>query len=304
MTNRVLITGATGLIGRQTVRPLRDRGYEIIALNHKAHSANGIESIRADILDPASRIAAIRQAKATHLLHLAWHDGPQGRWTAPENMEWSTATFELVREFAAEGGRRAVCVGSCAEYDWSYEVLAESTPLRPTSVYGRAKASTGTLLTEIAPNLGLSLAWARIFFCYGPGEPRGRLLGDLLHGLSAGQTVLCTNGKQERDYMHTGDIAEALAVILDGNQTGPINVASGETVLVKDLIEITAELMQRPDLIKLGARDRPINDPPILSADVALLRSSGFRPKHDLRSGLADCVNILSDAPRSRRPND
>ena len=90
----------------------------------------------------------------------------------------------------------------------------------------------------------------------------------------------------------------ALAMILDGDHAGPVNVASGETVRVKDFIEITADLMERPGLIVLGARERPIDDPAVLSADVELLRSTGFRPKHDLRSGLADCVNFLETRTR------
>lgn len=293
MMKRVLITGFTGLIGRQSIEPLRAMGFEIVGLSREPVDVPGVEVIVADLLNADARQAAVKQADATHLLHLAWHDEPQGRWSAPENQDWSLATLQLVNEFKNSGGTRAVCVGTCAEYDWSYEVLTEATPLRPSTEYGQAKASTGTTLCELAPELGLSLAWARVFFCYGPGEPRGRLLGDLLFGLSAGQTVACTDGAQERDYMHTSDIATALSTVLDSDTTGAINIASGETIQVKDLITTAADLMERPDLIALGARERPADDPPRLSADVTRLTAAGFTPKFDLHSGLQDCVKYL-----------
>lgn len=290
MNGRVLLTGATGLIGRQTLAPLRARGFQVVALSRRGAVPGADLTLLADVLDASSRTAALEEAQASHLLHLAWHDAPQGRWSAPENLDWAAATLSLVRGFAAAGGTRALCVGSCAEYDWSYDVMTEDTPLKPSSLYGKAKAATGTLLTQAAPDLGIALAWARVFFCYGPGEPKGRLLGDLVQGLSAGQAVECTDGLQARDFLHTADLGAALAAVLDSELTGAVNVASGQAVPVKALIETTAGIVGRPDLIRLGARPRPADDPALIVADVTRLNGTGFRPAFDLRSGLADCV--------------
>ncbi len=290
MNERVLITGATGLIGRMTVAPLAAKGFEIVALSRRGPVSGATVTIECDVLDPVARSAAIQSAGASHLLHLAWHDAPDDRWSARQNIDWVAATLLLVREFVEKGGKRAVCVGSCAEYDWTEETLREDTPLRPSSLYGNAKASTGTLLTSAAPDLGLSLAWARVFFCYGPGEPPGRLLGDLLLGLSRAEPVPCTDGLQERDFLHTHDIGRALAAILDSDLTGPVNVASGQAIPVRQLILTAAELMGRRDLIQLGAKKRPPNDPDRLVADVTKLASLGFQPEFDLTTGLEDCI--------------
>ncbi len=297
MKNRVLLTGATGLIGRPTITALADLGYEVIAISRSDSVDGAHHTIQADVLDPRSRRAAVKQAGASHLLHLAWHDAPQGRWSAPENLDWAAATLQLVREFSDVGGIRAVCVGSCAEYDWSQEVLSETTQLKPASLYGKAKAATGTLLCGAAGDLGLSLAWARIFFCYGPGEPKGRLLGDLLAGLSKGETVPCTDGLQERDFLHTADVARALAAILSSELTGPVNVASGNATPVRRLIEEVARQMGCQKMVRFGAIERAVDDPNLIVADVTRLSDIGFETVFNIETGVADCIAKMNAGP-------
>ncbi|MBV1867717.1 MAG: NAD(P)-dependent oxidoreductase [Marinosulfonomonas sp.] len=293
MNKRILVTGATGLIGRHAVNALLDRGHEVVGFSRSELGDPRIRTIAVDLLDPTARLAAIRDAKATHLLHLAWHDDPRDRWASQRNHDWATVTAHIVREFSDLGGERVVCAGSCAEYDWSYEVMTETTPLRPATVYGQAKAETGKQLLTAAPGYGMSLLWARLFFCYGPLEPRGRLLGDLLYGLSAGKPIPCTDGQQERDYLHSADVGEALAIALESDVEGAVNIASGNATKVRDIIQTTAALMGRPELVSLIPREHAPNDPPRLVADISRLQSLGFEAKFDLNSGLRQCVDAL-----------
>ena len=285
---RVLLTGATGLIGRATASALAAAGHEVVTLGR-----TGSSDITCDLLDPAAVTTALEGARASHLLHLAWHDSARDRWTSPANLDWMAATLHLVREFARTGGQRALCAGSCAEYDWSVPELSETTPLRPHTLYGAAKAGTGLALCAGQDALGLSLIWARIFFVYGPGEPPGRLFGDLISNLRAGRPVDCTDGLQERDFLHVGDLARALSHLLETDVTGTVNVASGTAIPVRKLIEEVANQMHHPDLIRLGAIARAANDPARLAADVTRLRhEAGFAPQHDIASGVADILRF------------
>ncbi len=285
---RVLLTGATGLIGRATARALVQAGHEVLAVSRSGAALPGTTAIACNLLDSTDRCRLVAQAGAEHLMHLAWHDGPKDRWVSPVNLDWMVATIALVQEFGRAGGTRAVCAGSCAEYDWSVSELSETSPLAPATPYGATKAGTGLALCAVAPELGLLMAWARIFFVYGPDEPVGRLFGDLMHGLRTGTPVPCSDGLQERDFLHVDDLALALVELLASDVSGPINIASGTTLPVRDLIGEVARQFGRPDLIRFGARARPTNDPPRLAADVTrLTREVGFTPRYDLLSGVA-----------------
>lgn len=274
---RVLLTGATGLIGRQTVRQLEEAGFAVVAVSR----ARGDDLLR----DPE---AVVARAGADHLIHLAWHDGAKDRWSSAANLDWVGASLRLLRAFAEAGGKRAVMVGSCAEYDWTGDGhLSETAPLRPATVYGAAKAATGMAAMAGAGVMGVSLAWARIFFCYGPGEPEGRLFGDIVKGLAAGREVACTDGLQRRDFLHTADVGRALAQLLASPVEGAVNIGSGRAVAVRDLIGALARALGREDLIRLGARPRPAGDPPLIEADTGRLATDvGFRPVHDIESGV------------------
>ncbi len=288
---RVLVTGATGLIGVETCRALATAGHEVVALSRSGRDVEGAaETIAVDLLDDTAMGPAIADAGAEALVHLAWYDGP-GRMGARENLDWAAATIRLVRAFAEAGGKHLIGAGSCAEYDWREAgPFSETSTLTPQSLYGIAKARTGQMLLDAAPLLGLRAAWARIFFVYGPGEPEGRLLGDVISGIRAGQTVPCTDGLQERDFISTPDIGRALTHLLDTAAEGAVNLASGTCIPVRTLIETAADRLGRPDLIDLGARARPVDDPPRIAADVTRLRGLGLEPGMDLATGLADAI--------------
>lgn len=280
MTDRVLVTGATGLIGRQLVPTLRNAGLDIVEIDRN----------RADLLDKQQTTKAILEAGADSLIHLAWHAGPADRWTSLANLDWMTASLDLLRAFADAGGKRAVMLGSCAEYDWAVPVLHEDTRLAPTSLYGSAKAATGLAATGAASALGIRLCWARLFFCYGPGEPEGRLLGDLIKGLARGDTVDCTEGLQRRDFLHTADVATALLMVLQSNLEGAVNIGSGIGTPVADLISEVARLMDAEDRVVLGARPRAKSDPDRLVADISRLATTGFQPRFGVTDGVADTL--------------
>ncbi len=285
---RVLLTGATGLIGRAAVSALAETEAEVIALSRHGQVETAHHTLPCDLLSPEQTSAVVREARASHLLHLAWHDGPKDRWVSPANLDWMAATLHLIREFSDAGGERAVCAGSCAEYDWSIPELTETSPLRPRTLYGAAKAGTGMTLCAAQETLGLSLAWARIFFVFGPGEPPGRLLGDLITNLKAGRPADCTDGLQERDFLHVDDLARALSALLGSDVAGAVNIASGSAIAVRELIGEVAGQLGRPDLIRLGAITRHPDDPACLAADVTRLRQEvGFEPRYDLKSAVA-----------------
>ena len=300
---RVLVTGASGFIGRHSLPALIERGYEVHAVAREARTVPvtaGVTTHACDLFDDRATAALVERVRPSHLLHFAWYAVPGRFWTAPENLDWVAASLRLVRAFAGVGGRRVVVAGSCAEYDWSYATLSEiATPLAPRTLYGTAKDALRRCLERAAPDLGLSWAWGRIFFVYGPHEPAGRLISSVLGDLLAGRRAAVSSGVQRRDFMHAEDVARAFVATLDRPVEGALNIASGQAVTVREVVERIGTLTGQTALIDFGARPAPADEPPCLLADISALRGAvGFTPCYGLASGLEQTVDWWQRARR------
>lgn len=285
--SRVVVTGATGFIGRATLEPLLAAGFEVHAVTSRAAPHEAPAAVVwhvADLLQDGTAERLMREIEPTELLHLAWYATPGRFWQAPENLAWLAASVRLLRAFAECGGNRLVIAGSCAEYAWEDVTHCDETrtPTRPATLYGAAKHALHVVASAYAAQLGLSLAWGRVFFVFGPGEPPGRLASSVAMALAAGEAAPCTHGEQVRDFLYAPELAAAFAVLLRSDVTGPVNLASGTPMRVRDLIEALAQAAGRPDLVRLGALPAPAG-PARLTADVARLRDEvGWTPSTEL----------------------
>jgi nucleoside-diphosphate-sugar epimerase len=291
-SRRVLLTGASGFIGRHAIAPLLARGFEVHAASrHPPAPEPGLVAHAVDLLDPLVPARLLETVRPSHLLHAAWDVTPGRYWTARENLDWVAASLRLYRAFVAGGGQRIEIVGTCAEYDWTGDVLdPASTPLVPATLYGKSKLSLCQLLQEAALLDGVSLAWGRIFFLYGPHEAPERLIPSVIVPLLRGEPALVGEGLAERDFMHVADVAEALVVALDSQHVGALNIATGTTRSLRDVVLEIAVQLHRPDLVRLGARPTPAAEPPRLSATIWHLAALGFTPRFDLAAGLAQTI--------------
>lgn len=287
---RVLVTGASGFVGRHVIAPLLARGCEV----HTAGRTEcpGTTWHEADLLAPGEAERVVSLVRPTHLLHLAWDATPGSYWTSDDNLRWTAASLRLLLAFADAGGRRAVMAGTCAEYDWTHEVLSDTTtPLAPQRLYGTCKDALRRAAASFCAGRGVSFAWGRLFYLYGPGEKAGRLVPLVVSTLGAARELAFSEGRLERDFLHTADAGAAFAALLDSEVEGAVNIASGETVTLRSVVERLAAALGKSDLVRFGARPEPAGEPLRLAADVTRLREEvGWRPAWTLESGLADVL--------------
>jgi nucleoside-diphosphate-sugar epimerase len=281
---KVLVTGATGFVGRHCLHILVDHGHEVHAVTSQQQPKQlpNVTWHRADLLDPGAVRRLTADIHASHLLHFAWYAVPGKYWTSPENRKWVQASMELLRAFERHGGTRAVMAGSCAEYNWQHGVCSEfSTPLAPRMLYGECKSSLQKMATAFSGESGISSAWGRIFFLFGPHEHPERLVSSVICSLLRGNLAKCTTGEQERDFMHVASAASAFVALLESGVEGPVNVASGRGMTVKELVTKIGEKIGRCDLIRFGERPAPPDDPPRLIANISRLRDEVRWPVRD-----------------------
>ena len=292
--NRVLITGASGFIGRHTLSLLAARGFEVHAVTSREVAPQKRSEYwhKADLLDGRQVETLIADVAPSHLLHLAWVATPGLYQSSPENLRWVQGSIELARHFVARGGKRIVAAGSCAEYDWRFGFCSEGlTPTAPVSLYGACKLSLQMMLHAFAQSREVSVGWGRIFFPYGPNEHPDRLIASVIRALLRGKPAECTAGRQVRDYIYVKDVADALVTLLDSEVTGPLNIASGHGVAVKDVVLKIGEILERPGLVRLGALEPSTLQAPLLVGDIRQLAEKlHWSPKYSLEQGLQKSV--------------
>ncbi|MDY6826333.1 MAG: NAD(P)-dependent oxidoreductase [Bacillota bacterium] len=292
---KVLLTGARGFVGAHCLGALLERGFNVHAVSSRGRWNDYREDVEwhhADLHNGEHVLRLMAEVQPEYMLHLAWDVTHGVYWSSLENLHWVKSSLGLLDDFIESGGRRAVMAGSCAEYDWDYGYCTENlTPLKPATLYGTCKNALHDITTAAGHEANLSTAWGRLFFLYGPGEHEDRLVPSVISALLKNEDAFCTHGEQIRDYLYIRDAAAALVALLESEVTGPVNIASGSPVALKDLIMLVGELVEKEGKIRLGAIAAAEDDPSLLLANTERLnREVGWMPRYSLQEGMKETV--------------
>jgi dTDP-6-deoxy-L-talose 4-dehydrogenase (NAD+) len=265
----ILLTGATGFVGRQLLRALLDRGCRVRPVVREgkqktlAHD-DAIETIVAspDIFAESAAWWARTCSGIDTVIHAAWYAEPGQYLQSPKNLDCLSGTLRLAEGAVQARVRRFVGIGTCFEYDLNAGRLSIDTPLKPSTPYAQAKVDAFNALSAALPRQNVAFAWCRLFYLYGEGEDSRRLAGYVRARLQAGEPAELSSGSQIRDFL---DVREAARMIVDvalGRGEGPVNICSGKPITVRELAEHIADEVGRRDLLRFGARPDNQGDPP------------------------------------------
>lgn len=279
MREGVLLTGATGFVGRAVLAELVARGIPVHATARRPGPVlPGVIWHAADLCEPSARARLIAAAPAARLIHCAWEIEHGQFWTSPANEVWRAVSRDLVAGFLDAGGQRVLALGTCAEYDpLAPSALAEARLVAPITPYGQAKALFQADLAQIC---GPVLIWARLFHLYGPGEDRRRFVPSLIDALVEGRPVEVRAADLLRDFASSAHVARALVSLIEAGATGAFDIGSGQSRSLGTLARIIAETAGRPDLLRLSHAPGP-QDPAELTPNFsALAAATGLAPEY------------------------
>lgn len=268
-TKRVLITGATGFVGRQVLHHLSTQNVQVtVVLREGKQDALADHPVVETVISTPDLFAetATWWANALQgidtLVHIAWYAEPGLYLQSSKNMDCLQGTLNMAKGAAQAGVRRFVGIGTCFEYDLSQGMLSVTTPLKPLTPYAGAKAASYFALAQWLPTHSMEFVWCRLFYLYGQGEDARRLVPYLRAKLAAGEPAELTSGNQIRDFIDVAEAGRLIASAALGTAVGPINICSGIPITVKQLAENIADEYGRRDLLKFGARPDNLIDPP------------------------------------------
>lgn len=268
MSKTLLLTGATGFIGRHVLHSLEPHGLNLRVVTRKPDTVDfpvgtAIIPTQDMFAESASWWANVAEG-ADAVLHLAWYAEPGAYLRSPLNLACLRGTLTMAEGCAQAGVKRFVGTGTCFEYDTCLGHLSPSTPLNPASPYAAAKAAAYLFLREYFRESEVSFAWCRLFHLFGEGEDPRRLIPYVRRQLANGQEVELTSGTQIRDYLDVRLAAEELVIQLLGPHEGAINICSGEGKTVREIVESIADEYGSRDLLRFGARAENFTDPPVV----------------------------------------
>lgn len=288
---RVLLTGASGFIGRRAVAAAAGRpDWEVFALSsgrkNRAHEPcpGGVRAVRADLLQPDQVDALIGEIRPDIIIHLAWEVGAPGFANSAVNLQWLESSLRLLRAFAAAGGRRFIFGGTCDEYRRRDGRFSERRVPRGRTVYAESKAAFGAVGEGFCREAGIGFAAAKIFSVYGENDRPFRAVPSAIRSFLAGERFVCGSPDSVWDYIYVDDVAGAFIQIAAGDYCGTVNVGTGRPRMMRNVFTQIAEKMDCRDLLSF---EEGGGDPTILVADTTILNQEiGYRCQVEFSEGL------------------
>ena len=287
---KILLTGATGFIGRQVTVELLNKGYEVFAISNSSSlpKAKGLVQVKLNLFDENAIEEFLKEQKFENMIHMAWYLGPKFM-SAEANLDWVGASLNLLKAFKNNGGEKVLIAGTMSEYDYSYGYLKENTPLNNSSLYGKCKAALFEASSAYAKQEGLDFKWARIFNTYGPNERQTRLMPSVICSILKNEDVKLSPCTKTQDYLHVFDIASGIVSLFESNVQGAVNISSGTPVKLKDIVEKIAQLLDYKGKLLFGAIPANFDEPFVIGCNEKL-KNLGWEQKISLEEGLKQTI--------------
>lgn len=292
---KVLITGATGMIGASMIQQMVQDGIQVTAIvrpnspkisNLITHQL--IETIECDVKDLLKLKDKLDKDYDT-FYHFAW-DGTYGAsrddaFLQEENVK---NTLEAVELAHATGCKVFVGAGSQAEFGFVEGELSDAIPKNPVTGYGIAKYTACMMSRIHCEKYGIRQSWGRIVSTYGPMDNSYTMVMSSVIGMLDGKRLAFTKGDQIWDYIYSGDCAKAFYMIGQKGVHGKAyTIGSGQTRRLSEFIASIRDAVNPSLEIGLGEKEYYPNQVMKLCADITELKEdTGFEPAVSFEEGI------------------
>ena len=276
MKKAILLTGASGFVGKQVLAYLLAQNHNVIAPTRNPsklsqfHKHNNLNIIEADIFTQDLQID-----NYDILIHLAW--------SKMDNVcDFSHITHNFVHSLnflqnaiKIHKIKQIAVAGSCFEYGSHYGKINETFIPNPQTSYGIAKVFLQKALCELQKSYDFRLKWLRIFYLNGIGQNPHSLIPQLQNAIDLKQAAFnMSGGEQIRDYLDITIAGKYIAKLaLDDNFNGICNICSGKPISVRNLVENYLKQTNQHIKLNFGFYPYPSYEPLAYFGDKAKLSS-------------------------------
>ena len=235
----VIVTGATGFVGRHVVKSLIEKKYIVTVLARNIEKIKQIEClnnlnvIHFDIKNPNQKLELPLDAT---LIHCAWEDVNNSLQMAHiENHFLNNYLF--LKNIISLGVKNIIVTGTCYEFGLQYGGVSAMSDTKPNTPYALAKDNLHKSLRMLQNEINFHLIWARLFYMYGDGQNEKSIIPLFDKALEANDSIFNMSiGEQLFDYLPIERVADYLTTLV-GYKNGIFNISKGEPISLRRLLE-------------------------------------------------------------------
>lgn len=301
---RVLVTGGSGFIGSHLVHRLLEADAKVAVVlrygdvmkNERLRDCwDDLNIIEADLRNRGA-LKSVPQFAPEVVFHLgAYNHVGQSFTQVEECFDVNAKGTANLLDACGEVGK-FVYMSTSEVYGYQSEVpFVETMTPEPISPYSITKYA-GELYCRMRQRVqgANSIVIVRAFNTYGPYQSSKAVIPELIIKCLTGQPIRTTGGEQTREFNYVGDIVGGLikAAEHEGVVEGPVNLASGEEIAIRDLVKKIAELTETKPAIEIGALPNRPTEIWRMYADASRARQVfGWSPSVKLEEGLKSTID-------------
>lgn len=294
---RVVISGATSMIGIACIKACIARGCEVLAIVRQGTKRlarlpeSPLISLAYGDLDTLDRIQGDGRPYDV-FYHFAWSHTSKAERDDPIAQEHNIrATLQAVELAHRLGCRKFIGAGSQAEYGSVEGVISAVTQPEPVIAYGMAKLSSCMLSKRLCQQYGMEHIWGRIFSVYGTNDNEGTMLNYAIDQFLEGEPAIFSAATQLWNYLYEEDAGEMFC------RLGKMDVPSGiyciahpESRPLRSYIEQLRELFGEEAQCTFAPVD-PAGKPVSLQVDMKkTLDAIGYNPRISFSDGICAVI--------------
>ena len=239
--SRIIVTGATSMLGTALIKEYIEHGADVIAIARKGSGRlsaipknKRVTVVEADL----NEFGRLSFPESDVLFHFGWAGTSREERNDPD-VQCANISYTLdAAKLASKSGCKVFLgAGSQAEYGKVNGTITAEMRVQPLTCYGAAKFAAGKLSRRFCEERGIKHIWTRIFSVYGPHDGDGTMIKYALRCFASGETARFSAAVQPWNYLYEKDAGRIFRLLCEKAETGVYNVASDDTRPLKSFIE-------------------------------------------------------------------
>ena len=249
---KILVTGASGFIGAYVRKALSVQGYEFVSLMHLSRKIfqtyEKEKIITGNLAETEILYNKLIPYSIDTCIHLAWEGIPDYSFEmSQKNLFYGLQLLRLCKKLHIS---HLLISGSCWEYQNPHGRITEEWPLDNSNHFKAAKNSLQFISHAFCSEHGIRFHWLRLFYVYGSGQKDSSLIPYIVNEFSHGRMPYLSGALNRNDFVHASDVAAAFIRTMELNpQETILNIGTGVTIQVSEIVELTAALLGKTHLL-------------------------------------------------------